>query len=204
MVTTKTCYLDVVSMWVNFYSAFHNFSSSCCTPYMCSAHPICAVHTLICAVHRLVSAGTGLLQLLQQTLCLRAWCLGQSHAEDILSLCLHDQTALVLLGQTSSRVFAKTFALVHSIASTILVLPDVNPSPSTASGVFSTSSTGSCSQVEDWFASSVEIFITADLVQICLQLDSSQDLLISLAILQSLASICCHLVSAGAPGLEVL
>ena len=55
----------------------------------------------------------------------------RSQADETLSLCLHAQAALVLVGLTSSRALAKTLALVHSIASTtlFLVLPDVEPSP---------------------------------------------------------------------------
>ena len=46
----------------------------------------------------------------------------KSQADDTLSLCFQAQAALVLLGLTSSRAFAKTLALVHSIASTTLPL----------------------------------------------------------------------------------
>ena len=55
----------------------------------------------------------------------------RSQADDTLSLCFQAQTALVLVGLTSSRALAKTLALLHSIASTtlFLVLPDVEPSP---------------------------------------------------------------------------
>ena len=42
----------------------------------------------------------------------------KSQAEDTLSLCLQAHAALVLLGLMRSSAFAKTFALVHSIAST--------------------------------------------------------------------------------------
>ena len=65
----------------------------------------------------------------------------KSQADDTLSLCFQAQAALVLLGLTSSRAFAKTFALVHSIAST--TLPDVDPYPRPASCVERTSGTGS-------------------------------------------------------------
>ena len=78
-----------------------------------------------------------------------------SQADDTLSLCFQAQAALVLLGRTSSRAFAKTFALEHSIASTTLplVLPDVDPSPSPTSGVARASGIGSCSQFDDCLAS---------------------------------------------------
>ena len=69
----------------------------------------------------------------------------KSQAEDTLSLCLQAHAALVLLGLMRSSAFAKTFALVHSIASTTLplVFPVVDPSPKPAKGVESTSGTGS-------------------------------------------------------------
>ena len=41
----------------------------------------------------------------------------RSQADETLSLCLQAQAALVLVGLMSSRDFAKTLALVHSIAS---------------------------------------------------------------------------------------
>ena len=53
----------------------------------------------------------------------------RSQADDTLSLCLQAQAALVLVGLMSSRDFAKTLTLVHSIASTTLplVFPFVDP-----------------------------------------------------------------------------
>ena len=69
----------------------------------------------------------------------------KSQADDTLSLCFQAQAALVLVGLTSSRALAKTFALVHSIASTTLFLvsPDVEPSPRPASWLDRASGKGS-------------------------------------------------------------
>ena len=69
----------------------------------------------------------------------------RSQADETLSLCLHAQAALVLVGLMSSKDFAKTLALVHSIASTTLplVFPFVDPSPKPSSWMESTSGTGS-------------------------------------------------------------